>query len=169
MKEEKWGEAVIPGLIVVYMIAYLVQTYDLPYDAILYPFLLLGLLTVLLGVFAVQQWMLRRDAPPDAAAADDATPAQPVGAILSGFLRNNSKAIGVVVFTFLFPQVVAHLGFFFTAALYLSALFWLFGTLRGVLIVPVALALSLFLTWLLLEVVVLNFPRFHYAELPWYL
>ena len=150
------------------MIMYLVQTYDLPYDAILYPFLLLGLLAVLLCVFGAQHWIARRAAPPSDAPSE-LPPARPLGEVFSSFMRNNSKALGVVALTFLFPQVVAQVGFFFTAALYLSALFWLFGTLRGALIVPAALSLSLVLTWLLLGVVVLNFPRFRYAELPWYL
>ena len=165
MKEVKWGEAVVPGVIVAYLIAYVAQTYHMPFRSILYPFILIGLMVVLLVVFAMQQLRASTPSSVEGAVSPAATDAA-VG--VAGFLRGQGKAIGVIVLTFLFPLVVVHLGLFATVAIYLAFLFWIFGTMKPVFIVPTALVLAFALTWLLLDIVVLNFPRFPYAELPWY-
>ena len=187
MKQERWGEAVLPGLIVVYIIAYLSQTYDLPFQTVFYPFMVIGLLVMLLLLFGVQQWLQARTVVPqsrevapevapevasevvgEATNESSLAPHTDLAARALAVLSANRRAVGVVVFTFSFPHVVAHLGFFFTATIYLSLLFWLFKTLRPAFVVPLAMVLSGGLAWVLLGVVQLNFPRFEYAELPWY-
>ena len=169
MKSESWGEAVLPVIIVVYLISYLVQTYDLPFQTILYPFLLVGLLVALLLIFALQQMLAaRKSVSPEVIKPSlGKTPSDHVSRGLK-IIYNQRRAFGVVILTFLFPHVVAHLGFFFTASLYLSLLFTLFRTVRPILIIFLAPSISAVLTWVLLGVVQLNFPRFEYVELPWY-
>ena len=169
MKSESWGEAVLPVIIVVYLISYLVQTYDLPFQTILYPFLLVGLLVALLVIFSLQQMLAaRKSVSPEVIQPSlGKTPSDYVSQGLK-IIYNQRRAFGVVILTFLFPHVVAHLGFFFTASLYLSLLFTLFRTVRPILIIILAPSISAVLTWVLLGVVQLNFPRFEYVELPWY-
>ena len=169
MNRKNWEEAILPGIVVVYLILYLAQTYDLPFQTILYPFLLITLLVVLLIIFGVQQLVLQRK-------GDSSESVQPPTdgegtAFMSQVLKIiyiQRRAFGVVLLTFLFPHVVAHLGFFFTASLYLSALFMVFRTVQPIFILILAPLISGMLTWVLLGVVQLNFPRFDYAELPWY-
>ena len=169
MNRKNWEEAILPGIVVLYLILYLAQTYDLPFQTILYPFLLITLLVVLLIIFGVQQLVLKREGDPSNSVETPTDKERT--AFMSRVLKIiyiQRRAFGVVLLTFLFPLVVAHLGFFFTASLYLSALFMVFRTVQPIFIPILAPLISGMLTWVLLGVVQLNFPRFDYAELPWY-
>jgi hypothetical protein len=170
MKQSTWGEAAVPGLIVLYIIAYVVQTYELPYRTILYPYLLLGLLLVLLLIFGVKHFligapMLDPEQPGERASIAGIEAGSPSQKILL-FCKANSKPLSLIILTLLYPQVIKVLGVFFTTALFLSVLFRVFRTMRGALIVPAAVAVSLPLTYFLMNVLEFALPSFPFANLP---
>ncbi len=169
MRQSRWGEAVVPGVIVLYVITYLVQTYDLPFRTILFPYMVMGLLVSFLLVFAVQQAIRNSKSAREEKAEARAPGVQlslPSWAHAVSFCRTNYKALTVIILTFLFPHVIKSLGFFITATLYLAALFWVFDTMRRAYMLPATVVIVAFLTWLLLEVLSLALPRFAFVELP---
>ncbi|MBI4184568.1 MAG: hypothetical protein HY521_11275 [Proteobacteria bacterium] len=166
MRHTKRAELVVPVLIVLYLIAYIAQTFDLPYDAVLYPYLVIGLLLALLGVFLFREFVSN---PPGEGPAAEAAARRPEGGLVErgvAFCRTHHKSLGIIVCIALYPQIIKLFGFIVTTTLFLAALFWIFQTMRRLHAVPVALAISFVLKWLLIDLASLTLPTFSLARLP---
>ena len=167
----------------VYGIAYVAQTYHLPWNAILYPYALLGMIAVLLGFIALRQraggalrqragGALRQRAGGDepAGVRVDSPSARagqrPVRQWIGGGIATAGLGVSLVVGTFVYPLIMESLGFVLTTGLYLAVLFQIFRSFRPVVIAPLALAITVFLSVFLQQVLGLNLPSFGFAELP---
>ncbi len=173
MKQRNWSEGILPAIIVIYGIAYVAQTHQLPWNAILYPYVLMGMIAMLLGLVALRQRARGDQSAPDVNDTPSAQEDQPpFGKLIAGSLVTAGslvaagRVLSVVVGTFAYPLIMESLGFVMTTGLYLAALFQIFRAFHPVVIVPLALAISGILSVFLQQVLVLNLPSFGFADLP---
>lgn len=168
MKQRNWSEGILPAIVVVYGIAYVAQTHHLPWNAILYPYALLGMIALLLVFIALRQ-RARGDEPAIVRGGDSlSAPAgqQPVRQSIGGGIANAGLGLSLIVGTFVYPWIIESFGFVLTTGLYLLVLFRVFKSFRLVVIGPLALAISVILSVFLQHVLDLNLPSFGFAELP---
>jgi len=167
MNQRNWSEAILPVIIVVYAIAYVAQTHHLPWNAILYPYALLGMIAVLLVLVALRQIANREE--PEGVGSDSGSAhasQQPFRQEVGGGIALAGRGLSVVVCTFVYPLIMEPVGFVLTTWLYLAVLFLVFKAFRPVMVGLLALAISLSLSVILRQVLDLNLPAFRFAELP---
>lgn len=170
MKKMNWSEGILPLIIVIYGVAYVWQTYSLPWDAIFYPYALLGLMAMLLVLVGWAQLGGRAggdQGPTESGHAAGLGGALPVNwEVIAGWFSKARKGNYVVLCTFSYPFIIQFLGFIFTTFLFLTVLFMVFKAFRLMFIIPISIFTTGGLSFLLRYVMNLNLPPFKFAELP---
>ena len=170
MHKMKWSEGILPLIIVIYGVAYVAQTFSLPWNAILYPYALLALMAVLLLLVGLTQNVGQggrdrgtTDRGPSPAA--DGTP-RAFWKGIAGRFFNSRRGSSVVLCTFIYPIVIQYFGFMLTTFLFLIALFIVFKTFRPIYIFLISILTTGGLSMSLRYFLHLNLPAFKFAELP---
>jgi hypothetical protein len=155
------GELLVPGIIVVYVVLYVAQTYHLPADTIIFPYAVIGFSFILLSLFVlriVRESRLRF--------YEEEKERLTIKGVLH-FCNENRRAIAVTLLAALYVYALSWLGFFFTTVLFLCALFHLFRTLPAAVFLPGIIILTGALHYLTYYVLRLAFPSFAFADLPY--
>jgi hypothetical protein len=150
-------ELVVPLIAVAIAASYVWQTLGYPADAIVLPYVVIGLMVMLLAVVILQ-------AVRGAAGVDGKKEAK--GAPVSRRRAEDLRAPLLVVLTLAYIGGMGVVGFFLATAGYLAITMWLLGNARPLIYIPVALATAAGVSLALDRLLNISLPTFPYVRLP---
>lgn len=145
-----WGEAVVPGLGLLFVLAYFYQTRDAPRVALFWPGYVAAVFGVLL-VLVVVQFIVRKRV--------DADRRRPEGFTWTTLKHRFGPAALVLVIPVAYVLVIPYLGFSISNFLLLQLIFRGLGSRKWLVNLSVGLGITLFLHFALVVFMQLSLPR----------
>lgn len=146
-----WGEAIVPGIALVFGVAFFLQTTDAPLDALFWP-LITAAAVLAFWLFTVKAFVFRHPSRQTDRPAWPATPSPAFG-------RSAGRVVLILTASVAYLLLIPHLGFSVTNFVFMVAVFRGLGSRRWVLNLVVAAGIALFLHLALVALMKLELPQ----------
>lgn len=141
----------VPAIALVLSALYVWQTWGYPFDAVAFPYTVIGLMLVFVAIIVAGR-LRGEDADDEAEAAVPRS--------------HRLRAPALVAATLLYMAGMQMLGFFIATVLYLAIVMWFLGNRRPQVYVPITILVAATATFVLDRLLQISLPSFAYMQLP---
>lgn len=146
---------VVPVIFGTYCLAYIVQVHGISWRSTLYPYLLIGLMALLLAIDLARS----RAAPQEGAGGNEDSDAQ-------GHGRRLARPVAIVATTLAYVPLAGQLGFVVTTTLLLAFLLRVMGNRNWLAIMAASAGFSLAIFVAMSLYLKISLPSFRFTDLP---